>query len=165
MCPANQGTERQQHKLASHQSGESGKCQLFLFCFTFTPVIFFLHSAAHAAKNAFKLGKRVDSIDSSPASDVALGNAVSLVLEPSSGDIEHKDEPDSRPPKHGGGSKGGRWESGWKAERKPAGLADQTDQGRSLDAPRSTKTLRKWGQIMLQVSHRYGANVSFSSRW
>lgn len=78
-----------------------------------------------------------------PASDVALGNVISLTLEPSSADIERKDEADPRPPKQGGGREGGRWESGWKVERKPAGLADRPDQDRSSAAPPLTKTPRK----------------------
>lgn len=68
---------------------------------------------------------------------------ISPTLEPSSADIERRGAADPRPPNQGGGREGGRWESGWRAERVLAGLADRTDRGCGLAVPLSTKTPRK----------------------
>lgn len=159
ICPANQSAERHKRGFAADQSDESGKGRaqsavLVLLLYFSRHLIFPLVCGScskesrsnlnyGSIQSVAKLVEQFFPAPALPASDVALGNTISLKLEPFSADIERKDEADPRPPKQGGEGQGGRWESGWKVVREPAGLADRTDRGQSSAAPRSTKIPRK----------------------
>lgn len=126
--------------------------QLFLFCLSFSPVVFSILRVVDSKILALQpisnpLTAEVTAGPSSSAPSTHHPVHISPTLETSSTDIEPRGAADPRPPKQGGGREGGRWRSGWRPEKYylmvPVGLVDRTGRGCGLAVPLSTKTPRK----------------------